>query len=241
VRPLVITVPERIAPASVVAMRAQLANPDDAACVILEGGAECFCRGMSFDEALLSRVNGMPRVRENLEEFAALISQLMNSPRPTLAIVDGDAFGGGLGLAAACDCVLATPRAKFSLPEALYGLEPGIIRPALMTRLTVQKLNLLVFGCHSRAALEAQSMGLVDQLVPADRLARTKAELVRQFSRARSETVINMRRRNATAVAQALDAGVEATFAALASERVTTALNAASEDGGLPWLNEVQQ
>jgi enoyl-CoA hydratase/carnithine racemase len=237
---LVITVPERIAPASVGAMSAQLAKANEASCVILEGSAECFCRGMSFDKALLSRVAG-PSMRKDLEDFAALVSQLLNSPRPTLAVVDGDAFGGGLGLAAACDCILATPRANFSLPEALYGLEPGIIRAALLTRLTVQKLNLLVFSCHSRTALEAQSMGLVDQIVPADRLERTKGELARQFSRARNETVVQMRQRNAMVVAQLLDAGVRATAAALASEQVTTALNATTEDGKLPWLNEVQR
>jgi enoyl-CoA hydratase/carnithine racemase len=240
VRPLIITMPERIAPAAVAAMSAQLAKAADAPCVILEGSEGCFCRGMSFDKALLSRM-AAPSLRKDLEDFAALMSQLLNSPRPTLAVVDGDAFGGGLGLAAACDCVLATPRANFSLPEALYGLEPGIIRAALLTRLTVQKLNLLVFSCHSRAALEAQSMGLVDQIVPADRLETTKGGLVRQFSRAQSETVIKMRQRNAMVVAQLLDGGVHATAAALASEQVATALNATTEDGRLSWLNEVQR
>ena len=133
--------------------------------------------------------------------------------------------------------MLASPRATFSLREALYGLEPAIIRAALLTRLTLQKLNLLLFSCHSRIAAEAHAIGLVDRLVEADQLDRAKTEIVRQFSRAQSETVINTRRRNSVAIALALEAGVGDTAAALASDRVSAALDAAADDEGLPWMD----
>lgn len=239
-RPLVIGVPGRIDPASVAAMSARLTNIDDVSAVILEGGPDCFCLGMTFDKAFVSGAAGGPNLRKGLEGFATLLSQILNAPRPTLAIVDGPAFGGGLGLAAACDCVLASPRATFSLPEALYGLEPAIIRSALLTRLTVQKLNLLLFTCHSRSAVEAQSIGLIDRIVPSEQLERAKAEITRQFARARSETVINTRRRNSAAFAQALKLGVHETAAALANVRVGAALDAATDDKRLPWLDESQ-
>jgi polyketide biosynthesis enoyl-CoA hydratase PksH len=117
VRPLVIAVPGRLDPASVAAMSAQLENLDDAPAVILEGTPGLFCLGMTFDKASASGVAGSATLRRDLESFAALMSRILNAPRPTLAVVDGRAFGGGLGLAAACDCVLASPRATFSLPE----------------------------------------------------------------------------------------------------------------------------
>lgn len=234
--PLVIAVPGRLDPASVAVMSAQLTNIDDVPAVILEGTSEFFCLGMTFDKASASGVAGSVELRRDLESFAALLSRILNSPRPTLAVVDGPAFGGGLGLAAACDCVLASPRANFSLPEALYGLEPAIIRTALLTRLTVQKLNFLLFSCHSRSAAEAYAIGLVDRIVEVEQLERAKSEIVRQFGRAQSETVINMRRRNSTAFVQALEAGVGATAAALASDQVSAALDAAADER-LPWMD----
>ena len=121
-RPLVIAVPGRLNPASVATMNARLADLDDAPAVVLEGKPDLFCLGMTFDKVSASGDAGSAALRRNLENFAALLSGILNAPRPTLAVVDGRAFGGGLGLAAACDCVLASPRATFSLPEALYGL-----------------------------------------------------------------------------------------------------------------------
>jgi polyketide biosynthesis enoyl-CoA hydratase PksH len=241
VRPLVITVPGRLDPASVAAMSAQLANLDEAPAVILEGRPDAFCLGMTFDKVLASGGPGSAALRRDLESFALLMSQILNAPRPTLAVIDGRAFGGGLGLAAACDCVLASPRATFSLPEALYGLEPAIIRTALLTRLTVQKLNFLLFSCHSRTAAEAHAIGLVDRIVEVDQLERAKTEIARQFSRAKSETVINTRLRNAAAVALALEAGVSDTAAALASDRVSAALDAAADDEELPWMDGLRR
>jgi enoyl-CoA hydratase/carnithine racemase len=91
---------------------------------------------------------------------------LLTAPRPTLAVIDGPALGAGLGLAAACDVVVASERSTFGLPEALYGLAPAIIRPALMTRLTIQQLNMLLFTCHSRSAQEARALGLTASIRP---------------------------------------------------------------------------
>jgi len=235
VEPLLITVPGRLDPASVAVMNAQIKRIDDAPAVILEGVPGRFCLGMTFGKAATSGAARSDELRNDLESFASLLSQILNSPRPTLAVVDGPAFGGGLGLAAACDFVLVSARASFSLPEALYGLEPAIIRAALLTRLTIQKLNMLLFTCYSRSAKEAQSLGLVDRVVPSEQLEQAKLEITRQFRRAESRTVIATRRRNSAAFAHALNAGVAETAAALADERVIAALNAALGDEELPW------
>jgi enoyl-CoA hydratase/carnithine racemase len=232
---LVISVPERLDPASVAAMRAQLEKIDDPPTVILEGVPGRFCLGLTFGKAATSGAARGAELYNDLESFASLLAQILNSPRPTLAVVDGPAFGGGLGLAAACDFVLASARASFSLPEALYGLEPAIIRVALLTRLTIQKLNMLLFTCHSRSAEEAQSLGLVDRIVSPEQIKNATLEITRQFRRARSETVIATRRRNSAAFARALKAGVADTSTALASELVIAALIAAAGDEELPW------
>ena len=232
---LVIRVPERLDPASVERMHAQMVGMDGASAIILEGLPERFCLGMTFVETSAPGAGCGAVVRDGLNSFRDLMEKILNCPRPTLAVVDGAAFGGGLGLAAACDFVLASTRARFSLPEALYGLMPAIIRPALLTRLTPQKLNMLLFTCHSRSAEEAQSLGLVDGLVPPVQIDKAKMEIIRHFGRAKTASVVAARRRNSAAFAEALSAGVAETAAALADERVIAALAAAAGDQDLPW------
>ena len=233
--PSVITLPERLDPASVEAMRVQLAASADAPAIILEGIPGRFCLGMDFVETAAPGMAGSGKLRQSLEYFASFLGELLSAPRPTLAVIDGAALGGGLGLAAACDFVLASERSTFSLPEALYGLAPAIIRPALMTRLNIQKLNMLLFTCHSRNAKEAEVIGLVDRVVPIDQLEKTKRDITRQFRRARNETVITARNWNKAHFAVALKQGVEDTNAALADEKVIAALRASDED--VPWNN----
>ena len=111
----------------------------------------------------------------------------------------GPRWAAGSALLAACDFVLATDRARFGLPEALYGLAPAVIRPALLTRPTPQNLNMLLFTCHARGAEEAKALGLVDRVVaPGGELQRKAGRTsLRQFRRARSQTVVAARRWNA--------------------------------------------
>ena len=231
--PLTIILPERLNRPSVTAMRAALAEAGGAGAIVLEGEADRFCLGMDFVEAAAGARDAA--LQSGLQDFAGRMETLLNAPRPTLAVIDGPALGGGLGLAAACDFVLATSRAQFGLPEALYGLTPAIIRPALLTRLTPQKLNMLLFTCHARNAMEAHDLGLADRVVEPVELEKAKREILRQFRRARSESVIAARRWNGAALAQALQQGAAETGGALLREEVTAALRAANGDEDLPW------
>jgi enoyl-CoA hydratase/carnithine racemase len=179
-----IAVPEWLDDAGVRAMHAALGDVGGDA-VVLRGEPERFCLGMNVEAA--------PPTGAQRAVFAQVIARLLACPRPTLAVVDGPALGGGLGLAAACDVVLASSRARFGLPEALHGLVPELIRPALEARLTPQRLRLLLFTCYSRSADEAQALGLVDRIVEPDELAAATRNTVRQLARARTESVVGWR------------------------------------------------
>jgi len=224
--PLVLEVPARLDARGVGSLAVGLEAAARASVVVLIGGAPAqFCLGMDFTEA----TGGAPR--EHLARFAALLGQLARCPRPTLAVIDGPALGGGLGLAAACDVVLASERARIGLPEALYGLAPAVIYPVLRARLSAAALRRLLFTCHSRDAREAHQLGLVDEVVRFEALAGAQRALVRSLARARSKTVLAARRWEDAALARALAAGVEETAAALADPAVITALL----DEELPW------
>jgi len=228
--PLVITVPERLDEPFLETMRARMTGVADVSAVLLEGAPARFCLGMSGIAALAAS-REKSQLRRGLEAFADCLDLLLCCPRPTCAVVDGAALGGGLGLAAACDVILATERARFGLPEGLYGLAPSIIRPVLLRRLTPQQVNLLLFTAHARSADEAAGLGLVDRLVPVDRLEAARREIVRQLRRVRSEAVIVSRRWDAAEIGRLLRAGIEETLAALADRNILAALgDAASED-----------
>jgi enoyl-CoA hydratase/carnithine racemase len=233
-----IAVPERLDGPSVALMAAQLERSANAFVVMLEGVPGRFCLGMDFVTALApdTRTARRTAMRRHLGAFAHCLKLLLESPRPTLAVVDGPAIGGGLGLAAACDFVLATTRAHFGLPEALYGLAPAIIRPALLTRLTPQQINLMLFTCHSRSAAQAAELGLVDQVVPTEQLDDARRGVVRQLRRACSRTVAASRSWTAREIDRGLRAGLTATAAALDDHSVLAALRAATFEENLPWI-----
>jgi enoyl-CoA hydratase/carnithine racemase len=221
---VVLEVPPRLHARGVAELMHGLGAIGDASVVVLASTeAERFCLGMDFDEATHGDV------RAQLQHFAALIEALATCPRPTLAMIDGPALGGGLGLAAACDYVLATERARFGLPEALYGLAPAIIRPALELRLSPGQLKMLLFTGYSRSAAEAARLGLVDEVVAPSELDRARRTAIRQLARARTSTVL-VARRWQNDLAAALSAGVEETAAALHDPAVRAAL---AEE--VPW------
>ncbi|MDB4960391.1 MAG: liuC [Myxococcales bacterium] len=227
--PTVIPIGTRLDEATVCTIARGLAAGTTASVIVIEGEPERFCLGMDFAQAIA----GQPA---QLEPFARLIGSLLRSPRPTLAVIDGPTLGGGLGVAAACDFVLATERATFGLPEGLYGLAPAIIRPALLTRLSPQQLRLLVMTCHSRSASQAAALGLVDEVVAVGDLERARRSAIRRLARVRTETVVACRRLEHGELDHQLNAGVTETAAALATETVVEALRAFTAEEQLPWV-----
>lgn len=211
---------ERLDATCVASLRDGIARAiaDHARVLVITNAPGQFCLGMSFTPV---------PTRDALRAFAEVMRAILLAPLPTLAVVDGPAFGGGLGVAAACDYVLASPTTRFALPEAIYGLAPAIIRPALLRRLSPQRLAMLVATIRSRSADEALALGLVDEI--ADPSAQHA--IVRQLRRANPDSITALRRFEASALEAALAAGVDETAYALSRPEVRTAL---SEDA--PWM-----
>src|SRR5205814_4751005 len=116
---------------------------------------------------------------------------------PVFALVDGPALGGGLGVAASADVVLATRRAVFGLPEALIGLIPVFALPPVAARAGIARARLLAMGGPTLNADEALRIGLVDEVVDdleaataryAARLARMDARSIGAVKRLVADT-----------------------------------------------------
>ena len=149
------------------------------ALIITGEGEKAFCAGADIKE-LQNR--GLAVQRAGAELGQAVFAQLDRLPIPSIALVNGFAFGGGCELAMACTLRLALPNAKFGLPEVKLGLIPGYGGTQRLPRLIGEgrALDMVLTG-RTVGADEALAIGLVNRIVQAPGLAAAKTS-AREFS-----------------------------------------------------------
>jgi enoyl-CoA hydratase/carnithine racemase len=206
--------------------------------LVLQGADGDFCRGMSLAGLASPEPNDDPA--EAVRTFARCLEILRFAEKPTIAVVDGVALGGGLGIVAACDLVLATPRATFGLPELLFGLLPAVVLPILLERMPAQKVRLLALRATSVSADRARDLGLVDEVVLAEDLPRAVRHYARALSRTAPGAAVTLKRYVAEAAGIGLTAGLSRgaglTAALLAGGSVRDSIQDFVAGGTLPWL-----
>jgi methylglutaconyl-CoA hydratase len=138
--------------------------------IVLAGRGQAFCAG--GDLARMEQAAKMSKARSKAEagRFAKLLYRMHTYPKPLIARVHGAAFAGGMGLAAACDLVVAAEEAEFSLPEVRIGLVPAMISPYLVRAMGEQQARRYILTGERLAARDAQRIGLVHECVPAAEL-----------------------------------------------------------------------
>jgi enoyl-CoA hydratase/carnithine racemase len=134
----------------------------DCRAVVLRAEGPTFCRGLDLETFF---VHGSLPGRDELRRLPACLARLRRARTPVIACVTGEVTGGGVGLVAACDLVLATPDARFMLSEAIVGLVPATIVPFLLLRIGPARLRAMTLGTRGVPAVEAHGYGLVDELV----------------------------------------------------------------------------
>lgn len=118
---------------------------------------------------------------ENLEDARALalmFRRLDTLPIPTIALVDGPAYGGGVGVVACCDIALGTPRAAFALSEAKIGLMPATIAPYVMRAIGARNCRRYFQTTERFEAADALRMGLLSELLPDAAAAEHRADAI---------------------------------------------------------------
>jgi enoyl-CoA hydratase/carnithine racemase len=180
--PLTIRLPERLDRSGLAALRRDVEAADVGGVALVRGSDHgSFCRGISFEEA--SEVDPVER-DAGLADFEVAMFTLVRSTTRTIACVRGSALGGGLGIAAACDVVIAAGDARFGLPEPLFGLIPGLVLPLIRIRTGSAVLRRLALGGDSVDAEEAFRVGLVDEVTPPDQLEACVDRWARRLDRA---------------------------------------------------------
>jgi len=158
---------------------------DDVKLILLDSACKVFCGGIDIGEYTSQRVFQM------LDAFHAAFSRMLDVGKPVVCVVNGPAIGGGAELAAFCDLVVATPKARFAQPEISIGIFPPLastILPFLVGPKTALELVLTGEPVTAERALE---LGLVNRLVPEAQLQQAVNDLVARIT-AHSGPVLTM-------------------------------------------------
>lgn len=158
----------------------------DASCrvVVLAGRGQAFSAG--GDLARMERAAKMTKARNRREasRFAGLLYRMHRYPKPIIARVHGAAFAGGMGLAAACDLVVAAEDAEFRLPEVRIGLVPAMISPYIVRAIGEPQARRYMLTGERLPAREAHRLGLVHECVAAQELDARVEKLAAQLAQA---------------------------------------------------------
>lgn len=157
-------------------------NNSTARILILTGAGKAFCSGMDLDnlKGLIGRTSA-----QNLEDsrtMVRLFRGLYEFPKPTIAAVNGAAIAGGAGLALLCDFTLAVPEAKFGYTEVRIGFVPAIVSTFLLRQVGEKIARDLLLTGRIFDAAEALKIGLINEIVPPERLLDRARELAAQLA-----------------------------------------------------------
>lgn len=139
---------------------------EDVRVIVLGGRGRSFSAGADLkwmkSAAALSAEENVAGARR----LAGMLRKLDQAPQATIARVQGAALGGGLGLLATCDLVLAAERAKFGFSEVRLGMVPAVISPFCVAKIGVSHARRLFVTGERFDAAEAARIGLVHRVVP---------------------------------------------------------------------------
>ena len=147
-----------------------LAERPDVRCVILAGAGKSFSAGADLDWMKRSAGYSFDENLADARRLAEMIRRLDTLPMPTIALVQGAAIGGGVGLVAACDIALAAEATIFSFSEVKLGIIPSVISPYVLRAIGERAAGRYVLTGERFDAAEALRIGLVHAVLPADGL-----------------------------------------------------------------------
>lgn len=179
-------------------IRAEFENDGGAAprVLILTGEGTAFCAGADMNWMRRSIRYSRAENEEDARRFAAMMRALDELPIPTIARVNGACLGGGMGLIACCDLVVASGDADFGFTEVRLGIAPAVISSFVLPKIGAAAARRWFLTGEIFKAETAKAIGLVHEIVPA-------VELDRELDRAVDRLVASIAGNGPLAVAAA--------------------------------------
>ena len=159
--------PDRAAALLYAELRRLDADPDVRA-VVLSSTGKSFCAGADLNWMRSAAGYSADENLRDANRLAELLATLNQLPKPTIARVQGPAYGGGVGLIAACDIAVGTYDALFSLSEVKLGIIPAVISPYVLAAIGERYSRRYMLTAEPFSAAEAYRIGLLHEIVPGD-------------------------------------------------------------------------
>lgn len=200
----------------------QMAEDDAVRAVVMAGEGPTFCAGGDLDWMRAQMAADDETRRSEARALAMMLKALNELPKPLVARVHGDAFGGGIGLMSVCDAVIVSETARFGLTETRLGLIPATIGPYVAARLGAGPARRIFTSPRLFGAEEAVALGLVSVSVAEDQLDLAIENEVSPYLNAAPGAVAEgkalLRRLSASVDEAAIDASIDALVTRWASD-----------------------
>ncbi len=158
----------------------QLSTDTSLAAIILTGNGKSFCAGADLTW-MKAMVNFSKEENKNDSRLLLTMFETIHTcPKPVICRINGHAFGGGIGLLAVCDITVTVPEVKFAFSEVKLGIIPAVISTFVSLRMTPADMRRLFITGERFDSMAAQQIGLIDFVVPAEKLDETVNSCVDQ-------------------------------------------------------------
>lgn len=160
------------------AAAARIASDPGIRVVVLTGVGKSFCAGGDLTWMQMQMAAGSDRRAEEARKLANMLSALDSLPQPVIGRVQGNAFGGGVGMASVCDVAIGAESVKMGFTETRLGIIPATIGPYVVARMGAARARRVFMSARIFEAEEAQELGLLARVVSAEALdAAVEAEV----------------------------------------------------------------
>jgi len=150
--------------------------------VIISGEGNAFCSGLDLEELKKMSGKSFAETLHDARNYAQLLKRIYLHPKPIIAAVNGPAVAGGCGLASVCDLTIAASTAKLGYTEAKIGFVPVIVSYFLVRIMGEKNAREILMTARLMEAVEAQRLGLVNEVVEMGELRSRARAAARQLS-----------------------------------------------------------
>ncbi len=150
----------------------------DVRMVVIAGNGATFCAGADIDAMERMAERTWTENKNGALALATMLQMLDGLSKPTLALVQGAVYGGGMGLVACCDIAIAMSNARFCLSEVKLGLAPAVVGPFVIRAIGVRQARRFVLTAEEVSAAEARDIGLVHLVATEGEFVKTRDDVI---------------------------------------------------------------
>jgi methylglutaconyl-CoA hydratase len=199
----------------------ELASDESVRAVVLSGEGKVFCGGADINWMRASLDLSYDENVADAQAMSDMFRAIDRCPKPVIGKVHGAALGGGAGLAAVCDIVVASADAIFGFTEVKLGIIPAVISPFVLAKIGVSNARALFLTGERFDAKRAQHIGLVHEVVVADTLDVCIERITNEILTAGPQAIAAAKALVPRVTAAAYDESRDITAQAIAHQRTT--------------------